>query len=178
MTVCLKSGNDKTSYIVKDSTEVVEDCCCSVHAVPVILHQRDFIHIDVVAVQRPTQRFKAVQGVVGQQVDAVTTYLKKLYGKRPKTGHPVFGVFENPPVPKLSGFQTLSTNRTKTSGYRTSGSYLYTASNRTLYKPDVRNPDITSGFRTFGQLYLQTGLEPVLNRFGTGFQRSTFKIRT
>ena len=31
-----------------------------------------------------------------------------------------------------------------------------------IYKPDVRNPDITSGFRTFGQLYLQTGSKPVL----------------
>ena len=41
----------------------------------------------------------------------------------PKSGRPVFGIFETCPVVKLSGFQTLSEIRTILSGYRTSGSF-------------------------------------------------------
>ena len=46
-----------------------------------------------------------------------------LYNERPKTGRPAFGIFENRPVPKRSGFQTLSDNRTLMSGYRTFGPF-------------------------------------------------------
>ena len=47
----------------------------------------------------------------------------EVYSNCPKSGRPDFGAFENPPVCDLSGFQTLSINRTILSGYRTSGSY-------------------------------------------------------
>ena len=35
-----------------------------------------------------------------------------IYSKRPKTGRPVFGVFENRLVPKRFGYRTTSDNRT------------------------------------------------------------------
>ena len=38
--------------------------------------------------------------------------IKTNYSERPKTGRLVFGVFETCPVPKSSGFQTTSDNRT------------------------------------------------------------------
>ena len=94
---------------------------------------------------------------------------KKDYRRRPKTGRPVFGVFEKRPVVKHSGFQTLSTNRTKTSGYRTSGSFQShpPAIGRPVPIPFNRTSDSRNRF--------QTGLEPVLvdsdnwNQFQTGF---------
>ena len=63
----------------------------------------------------------------------------RLYSNAPKSGRPDFGAFRSCPVLKRPDFERSFDNRT-----------------------------ILSGFRTFGQLYRQTGSKPVLNRFGTG----------
>ena len=63
------------------------------------------------------------------------------YSDAPKSGRPVFGVFENCPVPNPSGYRTMSDNRTVMSGYWTFGLL-------TLQASSYRTFDSTSDNRT------------------------------
>ena len=81
-----------------------------------------------------------------------------MYSQRPKTGCPVFGAFHLCPVPKMSGFQTLSINRTNLSGYRTSGSIQ-------SQPPAIGRPVPI----VFNRTSDTTGSKLVPNRFRTGF---------
>ena len=60
------------------------------------------------------------QTVLASKIQTMMS-LDSEYSRCPKSGHPVFGVFEKRPVVKPSGFQTTSDNRTVMSGYRTFG---------------------------------------------------------
>ncbi len=59
------------SYIVQDSAEIVENGRHGVHASAVVLDERHLADVDEVRIQRTSKRLQTVQGIVGQQVNAV-----------------------------------------------------------------------------------------------------------
>ena len=88
------------------------------------------------------------------------------YSRCPKSGRLDFCVFKNRPVPKHSGFQTLSEIRTIMSGFRTFGSFtLHLSGFQTLYSYNFGR--LKSGHKCPD--FRRSRPKPVWNRFQTGF---------